>query len=364
MDKKNYDIAICVTNDLNSDQRMMRIAESYQNSNKEVLLIGHINTNSQKLIKKKYDQIRIRTIFGKGPLFYAEFNIRILFKLLGISIVRLYSVDLDTILGVGVASICRKIPFIFDSHEYFTELPELEKKPLKRLCWSYIAKWGIRKASFCMTVGSELARILLSKYGKDFSIIYNYPKAKPLIKKDSVSETFRIIYQGKINKGRGVEEILEALRELPEVELWIVGDGDLFPDVTNYVKTLDYKERIKLFGWIHPDKIHNLTCQCNLGLNLLNPSSKNYFYSAANKYYDYIMAGIPVLTMNFPEYAKANEKFDVAYLLNDLKIQGIISCIQSILNDKTSFNQKINNCFLARKAYNWNTQISKLPFIN
>ena len=64
-------------------------------------------------------------LFKKGPLFYAEYNLRLFFLLLLTKADVLVANDLDTLPAVFLASRIRRLPVVYDSHEYFTEVPEL-----------------------------------------------------------------------------------------------------------------------------------------------------------------------------------------------------------------------------------------------
>ena len=352
---------ITTSNDLNSDQRMRRISNWYYSSGEKVLLIGHQNENSVELITESYAQRRIKTFFKKGPLFYAEFNFRLFKELLFLSSDRFYAVDLDTILAVRLASGLRRKPFNFDAHEDYTEVPELEDKKLKKWIWNIIGRSCVPQAEKCISVGEELAHSLSKKYNQTFKPIYNYPLQKPLLKTKKHNSKFTIIYQGKLNKGRGIMQMIEVMDHLPQAELWVIGDGDLQDEITTKVQSKNYANRIKLMGWKPYDDIHGLTCQSDLGINILDPTSKSYYHSAANKFFDYIMAGVPVLTMNFPEYRKVNEEFDVAYLIDSLSIENIVNTIQNIISQKQLYKVKKKNCLRAKKYLCWENEREKLP---
>ena len=105
--------------------------------NYDILLIGRKRHTSLKL-KRPYQTKRMRFVFNKGALFYAEFNIR-LFILLVFSKVDIYHAnDLDTLLANYLAAIIRRKPIVYDSHEYFTGVPEIQNKKLVKKVWQQL----------------------------------------------------------------------------------------------------------------------------------------------------------------------------------------------------------------------------------
>ena len=360
MVKNKYDIVFVVTNDLNSDQRMHRICNSFFQRGDLILLIGHQKKSSLPIAERKFDQKRIKTFFNKGPFFYLEYNIRAFLILMTCSTRHFYAVDIDTILSVGMASILKRTPFVFDAHEYFSELPELAGYRWKKAVWTLLGKIFIPRAKHRITVGKYLADQLESKYKSTFIPVYNYPMSIQSNPTKTESEEFVILYQGKLNVKRGLEEMVEAMIHLSNCELWIIGDGDIEDHLIQLVDDSKARDRIRILGWKSPQELIHITPKANLGLNLLHSNNDNYYFSAANKVFDYIMSGIPSLTMNFPEYAELNEKHDILYLIDDLTPSSIASLIKTIIQNQDLYISKSQNCLKARKFLNWENESQKL----
>ena len=120
-----------VTTDLISDHRVHKLCLSLYNHGYDVTLVGR-KKNSQKLTSRPYKVIRFNMFFKKGFLFYMFFNLRLFFLLLFKKSDILISNDLDTIFPNFLVSKFKKSQIIYDSHELFTEVPELlSKKKIK-----------------------------------------------------------------------------------------------------------------------------------------------------------------------------------------------------------------------------------------
>ena len=102
------------------------------------------------------------------------------------------------------------------------------------------------------------------------------------------------------------------------------------------------------------------TGKCYLGLNLLEHRGLNYYYSLANKFFDYVQAGIPQITMRFPEYTNMNEEFEVAILLDDLNTGSIAEAINRLEKNRELYDRLKANCAKASEVWTWENEQKKL----
>ncbi|MCF8243877.1 MAG: glycosyltransferase family 4 protein [Saprospiraceae bacterium] len=353
---------ICtVSNDLTYDQRMIRICTSLAAAGYEVLLVGRELPNSRPVATQLFSQKRMRLWFKKGKFFYIELNLRLLFFLLFSKFDIVYSVDLDTLLPGRLMAIMRRKTCVFDAHEYFTELPELTDRPITKRLWEMAAKLVIPGLRHCITVCQSLADIFEKEYGVHFEVIRNVPltRHQPIFEKKPKSP-FVLIYQGALNDGRGLEESILAMKLLEGAELWICGEGDLSEALRSLVEIDELVEQVKFLGKLTPDELAQLTFKADLGLNLLKNKGLNYYYSLANKAFDYVQAGLPSLNMAFPEYVQINKNFGVFHLIQTLEPMEIAAAVRHLRSDKKAYDMLAKNCRQAAKTLNWQVESKKL----
>jgi len=349
-----------VTNDLNYDQRMIRICSSLAKKGFDVTLIGRLKKNSQPTVNQPFKQVRFSLFFEKGPLFYIEMNIRLFFYLLKKADV-VCSIDLDTLPAGYWAARLSKKKLIYDAHEYFTEVPELVNRPKIQKIWLWIEKTFVPKVDAAYTVCESLKTIFIEKYNKPFEVIRNVPfenKNEPNLVLQKEKKI--ILYQGALNDGRGLEEMILAMKHLKDYEFWLAGEGDL----SNYLREQSAKNevgnRVKFLGMILPQNLPELTKQADVGLNLLENKGLNYYYSLANKTFDYIQAGIPALHMDFPEYKLINDKYQIGVLLENLEVKTLVNAIEQIFKSPKHYSTLKANCKTAAKELTWENEEKKL----
>jgi len=354
-------ILFTVTNDLSYDQRMIRIASSLAGKGLDVLLIGRQKKTSVPLEAKPFRQHRFKMWFQKGKLFYLEYNLRLFFFLLLHPFDLVGSVDLDTLLPCYLAARLKRKKCYYDAHEYFTEVPEVIDRPLVKFIWGFIGKLIIPHVDKAYTVSASLQKLFSKQYGLSFGLIRNLPLLRDSSETRSASLPGKVLlYQGVLNKGRGLEKTIEAMVHLPEIEFWLAGEGDLSRELRELVRLLQLEDRVRFLGYLSPDVLQKTTRKATIGLNLLEHLGQSYYYSLANKTFDYIHAGVPALHSNFPEYRLLNEEWEMGILLEGIDVSQIVNAIQSLLSGPQKYQQLVKNCLRAKKVLNWEKEEKEL----
>lgn len=350
-------IIFTVTNELNYDQRMIRICYSLAESGFDVKIIGRKFNNSAELEKKNYQQKRLPLFLKKGFGFYSEYNLRLFFYLLFQKTDILCCIDLDTMLPVFFISVLKRKMRIYDAHEYFSQQKEIITRPKIYRVWHFIERRFVPKFRNGYTVSDGIKKELYKNYGVKYEVIRNVPLLKPI--PNVLSKGNIILYQGSVNEARGFEYLIPAMKNV-NATLLIYGDGNFLEKAKALVQGNQLQYKIKFKGKFLPGELDQITQQAYIGINLVEPVGQNQFLSLANKFFDYIQNAIPQLTMDFPEYKKINDEYEVALLINNLSIQEIERSLNILLEDKELYFRLQQNCIKAREVYNWQKEEKKL----
>ncbi len=351
-------IILTVTNDLVYDQRMQRICSSLKKNGFFVELVGRIMVDSKPVNHEPYLQTRLKCFFTKGFLFYAEFNIRLFLYLLlnGFDVV--CGCDLDTLPAALLAAKLKGRKVVYDAHEYFTQSPELIGRPVKQSIWLFLENILLPGVDDLYTVTHSIARLFNDKYHKSCKVVHNYPnKQEDLLPS---SDGRYLLYQGAVNIGRGLNELLLAMLSVEEMSLYIAGDGDDMQRIQKSVIDLKLEDKVKLLGRQTPNQLKQITKDALIGINLLENRGLSYYYSLGNKTFDYIQAGVPQILIGFPEYIALNEKYNIGVIVDSLSVDKIEQAIHLLLNDKTLYNQLRQNCLDARAQLCWESEEKQL----
>lgn len=349
-------LLFAVTTDLNHDQRMQRICGSLARQGYEVELVGRERRNSRALQPQPYGQHRIKCRFNKGKLFYLECMLRLYLYLNTRRCHALCAIDLDTALPVYFQAKRKRIPFVYDAHEYFPEVVEVTDRKLVKTIWTAIERFIVTRTRHAYTVTQSIADIFFRKYNTRFEVIRNMPVLQQLV--PAPKEPRTILYQGAVNAGRGLEQLLEAMVGL-DAKLIICGDGDVMPQLKALARKLQVEDKVEFKGQVLPQDLQHIASRCRVGTMLLENKGLSYYYSLANKFFDYVQAGVPQLVIDFPEYRQLNEKYNVG-LLTSLDVREIREKLELLLTDEELYQQLAANCLQARQELNWQHEEQKL----
>lgn len=363
---------VSVTNDLYTDQRVHKVCTFLVAQGYDVLLVGRKRKSSIDLPAREYKTHRMKLLFETGAKFYAFFNLRLFFFLLFRKADVLVSNDLDTLLANHLAKkFKRKTRLVYDSHEYFTEVPELTARPKVQKIWLRIEEWIFPKLKDVYTVNGSIAEIYSKKYDKDLRIVRNI---SPLwIGKETQSKKALgipenvplIILQGAgINVERGAEEAVEAMKSVDAV-LMIVGDGDVVPDLKKHVAAQgnELSEKVLFFGKQPYDVMMNYTTHADIGLTLDKPNSLNYALSLPNKIFDYMHTNTAVVATEIKEVAKVIRTHNIGIVLDEFTIERLAETLNKLIKDQQKLDAFKANCAIAAKTENWEKETEILAEI-
>jgi glycosyltransferase involved in cell wall biosynthesis len=354
--KKSKKLVFTVTNDLNYDQRMIRICSSLQNSGYDVLLVGTKLTKSLPLYSHDFRQKRLLCFFERGKFFYLEYNFRLFLLLLFQKMDLICAIDLDTILPCYIVSAIRRKKRVYDAHELFCEMKEVVTRPNIYKFWKGLEKFAVPKFKFGYTVNNPIQAMLKRDYGVNYEVVMNVPFLQGKIETDK--QRF-IIYQGAVNQGRSFETLIPAFQWI-DCTFLIYGDGNFYNECKQLIEKYGLHEKVILKGKVLPHELKSITPKAIMGITLFENSGLSNYYSLGNRFFDYIQSGVPQVAVNYPAYRKINEEFEVAVLIDDLSPKSIAKAINSLFHDEVLLEKLRKNCLAARRVYNWENEEKKL----
>lgn len=336
---------------------MIRICTSLTDAGYDVTLVGRKLRSSIPLIIQPFKQKRINCFFENGKLFYAEYNIRIFFYLLFKKMDCIGAIDLDTILPCYFISKIKKIKRVYDAHELFCEMKEIVTRPGIYNIWKKIERFAVPKFPRGYTVNQPIANEFTKMYGVDYEVIRNIALLKainPVEKKEKF-----ILYQGAVNEGRSFETLIPAFKNI-NCKLIICGDGNFIQQAKQLVEINRLQEKVIFKGKIKPDELVTITQQAYIGITLFDDKGLSNYFSLANRFFDYLHAGIPQLCVNYPVYKEINNDLPIAVLIDDISSLNIAAQLNNLLENEVLYNDLQQNCFKQRQTLNWQQEEIKL----
>lgn len=352
-------IVVSVTNDLVTDQRVHKVCTTLIEMGFKIHLIGRELKNSLP-VKRDYKTTRMRLIFNKGPLFYVEYNIRLFLLLLFTKKHVLLSNDLDTLLPNFLVAKLTSKPIVYDSHELFTEVPELIHRPKIQKVWLAIESFVFPKLKDVFTVCNSIASYYYQQYSVDVKVLRNVPSqhiignSKPPHKITSfIKGKQSLIYQGAVNVGRGIELMIDVVAQMENTVLCIIGNGDVFNEIQQKIERNNLLDKVLLYGAVRPKELKFITPLFDVGLSFEENLGMSYTYALPNKVFDYIQAEIPCLVSDLPEMVRLVDDYKIGEVIQSRSINSIVEKINKLIENKENYTTKLQE---AKSILNWENE--------
>lgn len=359
-------VIISVINDIATDQRVRRTASAFSELNYQIIIVGR--KLPQSLPVYEMNGLRVKRFnmpINKGPLFYALFQVRLILFLILKKADVLFSNDLDTLLPNYLVSRLKGSVLIYDSHEYFTGVPELQKNHFARKIWTKVESFIFPKLKNVITVNRSIANLYSQQYGNIVHVVRNVPDKTNKIIFDVVqwkrsvgfSDDKKVfILQGAgINIDRGAEEAVEAMKDV-DAMLLIIGGGDVFHQLKELADKHNVTHKVIIHPKISREELMVVTASCFAGLTLDKDTNINYRFSLPNKLFDYIHAEIPVIATDLPEVAAIVNVYRTGIVLSQNSPQAIANAMNGLISEKELYDDYKENCRIVATDLCWQSE--------
>jgi glycosyltransferase involved in cell wall biosynthesis len=227
-----------------------------------------------------------------------------------------------------------------------------------------------RDADLVVTANESFAEVLHKRLGRDDVIVMlNCPELAGLDVSDRIrtelgfAETDAVVlYQGMMNPGRGLPELVKSARDLPDgVRIVMLGHGPIEGDLRRTVESEGLQSRVFMPGTVPQGELHSWTASADLGVLILDPINLSKRLALANKIFEYMAAGIPILTTDLPENRRILDQCDCGWLVTDWAPSALARHIATILEDPDEMRRRgANGRSWFEERFNWEHESRRL----
>ena len=360
---KKKRVFVAVTNDVSTDQRVHKVCTYLITKGFEVLVYGRVLPNTIS-VERNYKIHRTKHWFNENFLFYAEYNIRLFFYLLFRKQDYILSNDLDTLPACFFASkLKRNTALVYDSHELFSEGPELQGRSFVKGFWRKLEDFFLPRIQKAYTVSQSIVDFYDNRYNNNMGLIRNLPLLNRNIIHQEISFPTKnkvVLYQGILNPGRGLQPMIQALHFLEGVDLVIIGYGKVEDELKAFVIQEGMESRVHFLGRIAHEILPNYTAKADVGIVLEEPLGKSFEFSLPNKLFDYIHAELPIVSGNLIEINTIVKEFKIGVVVGSYVPKEIAKAIQHLLNDESLRSEIKKNQRKAKEVLCWEKEEKKL----
>ena len=366
-------ITVSVISELTTDQRVIRICSTLQEMGFDVKVIARKFSDSLPLDNYVFRAKRIRCFFRKGVMQFAEFNTKLFFYLLFSKTDYFLANDLDSLVPNYIVNKLRDKKLFYDTHEYYTGVPELKDAPFKKGVWKFFENRIFPKLKVVYTVNESIRKLYEQEYGNSISVIRNVPVTTKVDSKPMPAhwaEKIVLLMQGVgIHPNRGGLELLEMMKHLPDkYYLVYIGGGSQWNEINKKRSEWKLENRVEMITKMPPLQLKQYTRLAHLGFSLDGFKDINYMYNLPNKIFDYMHAGVPVMATPIPEVKAIIEEYKSGICFKNHTPLGMAEEVLALMEEATLYQRLKENAVVAAKELCWEKEKHKLiaiyqPFV-
>ena len=356
-------------NKISFERRIYNQAYSAGSNGYKVWIVA-AGSASEK-VREKRSGLYLRRLRRKfdagGPWMFVAFNIKLFFCVLLKPIQIIHCHDLWVLPACAFAALLKNCALVYDAHEYYAGLEIFTNRPLRKRIW-LLAEWlAMPIVDTLITVSEPLGDLFSNHYPhlKKVKIIRNLPQYE-LPQKDKQAIQFekndkiKIVFHGHFKPGRGLKQLINVVGKIENVQLLLIGGGELTNNLHQLVEKNNLQKRVFFNDYVATEMLISTLAQADIGVVLFEQTSINYSFALPNKFFEYIMAGVPVLSSNIETLQSYIEKYHIGMSVNPADENALQLKLAEMCSDKIGLQAWRKNALSAAKELNWEAEEKKL----
>jgi glycogen synthase len=225
---------------------------------------------------------------------------------------------------------------VYDSHEF--ALGEKDENPVWRAMYPpyirAIEELGLRRAYGSITVSEGIATAIAREYGLERApiVIRNLPSYHEMQYRP-VREQLMVHHHGVLVPGRGLELLIASVAHWqPRFSLRLRGpvDPDYLVKLRALINHNGVAGRVTIAPPLPMEYLISDASEADLGIHLLPDFGPQNRFSLPNKLFEFLMAGLAVITSDLPEMRRIVEAYGVGVVIAEATVRGVASQINSL----------------------------------
>lgn len=311
-------IAMLVLNDMRSDARVMREARTLSGAGHDVQVLALRSADLPEVDEKSEFTVRRVADLTRASLRQPLRKVRerrVREQAFRDAVIEVrpdvvHCHDTDTLAMGAWAARALSVPYVYDAHELYPD--SLAQRPFQgsapvQAYLRAVERRFIPGAAVVITVSDGAARVLAERYAVSPVIVANCPNLMPIGDRGLLKrklglepETTVALYQGGLQLGRAIDELMEAISLVDDLHLVVQGAGEYEDAAHRQVERQGISDRVHFMGQVPHDQLYELTCGADIGTVFLGGATLNHKVAWTNRMFMYMMAGIPTVATDLP----------------------------------------------------------------
>ena len=279
-------------------------------------------------------------------------------------------------MGIPVALTVGKrdgIPVVYDARDIHLDARNLARmgRPARWLLGRTERGWA-EAADRVVSVNDAYADVLASRWPIErprvvLNCSYRFtpptPKRRRFHEALGLSASRKVVlYHGGLFPWRGIEQLVEAISDVPDATLVLMGYGVLEPTLRAWAADPGMDGRIRVMPAVPPAELHDWVAAADVAAMPIQGDTLNHRLTTPNKLFEAMAAGVPAVVSDLPGMSAIVRDAGSGILVDPTDVGEIAAAIREItsLPDEAWQAWRDRCVAAAHDRYNWETQAEKL----
>jgi glycosyltransferase involved in cell wall biosynthesis len=154
-------------------------------------------------------------------------------------------------------------------------------------------------------------------------------------------DNFVLLYLGNTSKRRGISTVINSLKvlktKIPEIKFIVVGSSSYDNELKYLSKNNNVQNLVSFEGWRNENSFQSYLSICDIGVSPLE-SNIHHDTTYANKIFQYMSFGCPMICSNVIAQKEIVEKYEVGELFSPGNSNEFTEKVISLYNNKDKIN--------------------------
>jgi glycosyltransferase involved in cell wall biosynthesis len=262
-------------------------------------------------------------------------------------------------------------PLIFDPYDLPLDYPWLARWHRLHALAAWVLRAMLPYCAGIIVTSSPEGRELQRRFGGPVpALVRNIPPYQVPAPSHRLHERLRLsphtriaLYQGLLEEDRSLDTLVHAARFLDrEIAIVLMGDGPRRPQLEALIAQEEVGDRVFLLPAVPNSELLAWTACAGLGLIVYPPDySMNRRICLPNKLFEYLMAGLPVLTAPLEAIVEVVQTYDVGAVVPAVEPEAVGRAISALLADEAAVARMRRNALAAcARELRWEVEQERL----
>ena len=370
-------VTMLVRNPFTHDTRVEREARTLTEAGYRVTVVAEA---ADRPATEERDGVRVVRVPRRGPripgLRFLAHGWRIARTIEGTRPDLLHAHDADALQVIGPIGRRRGIPVVYDSHELWLGRSARGHSSLYHVLaqawYGRVERRFVPSAAAVIVANPPVAGELERRYGIGGVVsVPNYPAEADPVEPRDLRELPAgqgippgvpiVLYVGGMTPERGIEELVDAMVDVPDAHLVFLGGGGLEPLIRARVVARGIAARSHVLGMVPSDDVVPFAASARVGILSTMPSNLNNRLALPNKLFQYMAAGVPVVASDYPQIREVVEHGGCGILVDPTRAGALAAAIRVYTADADRARRDgANGRRAVSERYHWGIAAERL----